>query len=68
MDMQKVLEIVKKNVNEEQMLKDLLAEFAKPALLDLKAKVDSGEIDLIHGTDIDKAVLDQVLDLILAKV
>lgn len=38
----------------------------KPSLVALKAKVDSGAIDLIKGTDIDKELLDKVLDQAIA--
>ena len=39
---------------------------ALPVLQDLKAKVDSGEIDPIKGTDLDKVVLDKVLNQLIA--
>lgn len=34
-----------------------VAQFANPVLDDLKAKVESGEIDPIKGTDLDKSVI-----------
>lgn len=43
-----------------------VAKFAKPALEAIKAKVESGEIDPVKGTDLDKAAILKVLDLVLA--
>ena len=36
-----------------------------PALENLKAKVVSGEIDLVKGTDIDKMIALKVLELVI---
>lgn len=68
MDAQKVLDIVRKHVDEKGMLKDLASEFVKPYLASVKAKIESGEIDLIPGTDLDKMVLLSAIDFLLAQV
>lgn len=38
----------------------------KPALQAIKDKVDSGAIDPIKGTDLDKVVLDKAIEALLA--
>jgi len=68
MDMQKLGEIVKKNIDIPGLEKDLLIEFVKAPLMAFKAKVESGEVDLIKGTDLDKGVLIKAIDLILEKI
>jgi len=68
MDMQKLGEIVKKNIDIPGLEKDLLIEFVKAPLMAFKAKVESGEVDLIKGTDLDKGVLIKAIDLILEKM
>jgi hypothetical protein len=45
-----------------------VAQFANPVLDDLKAKVESGAIDPIKGTDIDKSVLLSAIDFLKAAV
>lgn len=45
-----------------------LGTLVKSKIADLKAKVQSGEIDLVKGTDIDATVALTVLDLIEAQV
>ena len=45
-----------------------VSAIAKPVLMGLKAKIDSGEIDLIKGTDIDKMVADKVIEAAIAAV
>lgn len=50
------------------VLKAEIAGLALPVLQDIKAKVDSGAIDPIKGTDLDKMLLDQVIDALIAAV
>lgn len=57
MDGKKFLEILDKNVNQEQLAKDVLAEYVAPKFAEIEAKVQSGEIDLIPGTDLDKVAI-----------
>lgn len=45
-----------------------LSAVLKPALEGLKAKIDSGEIDIIKGTDLDKGVADMVISAAIAAV
>jgi hypothetical protein len=45
-----------------------VAVFANPFLDDVKAKLESGEIDPIKGTDLDKLVLIQAIDFLKAVV
>lgn len=66
--MKEIFEIFMKHFDEMAFAKEMALKYAKPGLLAFKAKVDSGEIDIIKGTDIDKAVVDKVLDLIIEKL
>lgn len=45
-----------------------VAAMALPAIEGIEAKVQSGEIDLIKGTDLDKAALLQVISAIKAEL
>lgn len=45
-----------------------LAAVIKPAIEAYKAKVESGEVDLVKGTDLDKDVLVKALNALLAQV
>jgi hypothetical protein len=67
MDYQKLLAILDKNINQEQLVKDLETAFLLPKLLEFKAKIDSGEIDLIKGTSLDKMALDAAIDFIIGQ-
>lgn len=40
----------------------------KPAIVAFKAKVQSGDIDPVKGTDLDKEVMIKALDAILAQI
>lgn len=40
----------------------------KPKLADVRAKIESGEIDLIPGTDLDKHALLMVTDALLKEI
>lgn len=68
MDMKKIAEIVDRHVNQEMLAKDLALEFVKPAILAFKAKVESGEVDPVKGTDLDKAALIKAIDLLIEKM
>lgn len=52
-----LLEILGKNVDEQQLVKDLTAKYVSGFLGDIEAKIESGEIDPIKGTDLDKAAM-----------
>lgn len=67
METKKLLEILDKNINQEQLAKDLAVEYVKPYLEELKMKVVSGVVDIVPGTDIDSAIIVKVLDLIIEK-
>jgi hypothetical protein len=45
-----------------------IAALLNPVLEDYKAKIESGEIDLIKGTDLDKMVVLQVIAALQAEV
>lgn len=40
----------------------------KPAIMAFKAKVESGEVDIVKGTDLDKGVLLKAIDLMLEQI
>ncbi len=52
-----LLEIIGKNVDEQQLAKDVAEKYILGWLADIEAKVESGEIDPIKGTDLDKAAI-----------
>ena len=57
-----LVEILDKNVDQVQLGKDLVEKYLAVRLVDLKAKIESGEVDLIKGTDLDKKGLLIVLN------
>lgn len=59
METKKLIEILDKNINQEQLAKDLAMEFLLPFL---KEKIAS--IDLVKGTDLDKELLLKAMDAI----
>lgn len=59
MDAQKLIQILDKNINQEQLAKDLAVEYVVPYL---KEKIAG--IDIVPGTDLDKVVLAKALDAI----
>ncbi len=63
-----LIAIVKKNVNVDGLLKDLAGELIVPFLEGEKAKIASGEVDLIKGTSLDAVALTGIIDLILSQV
>jgi len=66
MNKEKILAILDKNVNQEGIVKDVVAEFVEPKILEFKAKVISKEIDLIKGTEVDNALIADLADKLLA--
>lgn len=68
----KVVAVLDKNIDQEQLGKDLLAlavsEVLKPKAEALKAKIASGEIDLIKGTQIDNELLLKIVDGLVGKI
>ncbi len=61
-----IVEILDKNIDQENLLKDFAGFFLAPKAEELKAKILSGEIDLIPGTDIDNTLLAQAVDKLVA--
>lgn len=59
MDTKKLLEILDKNVNQEQLLKDLGKEFVLPVV-----ERELVGIDLIPGTDIDNKIIMEVVNFL----
>lgn len=55
-------------VGGEVVLKARVAALLLPKLESLKAKFESGEIDLIKGTDLDKRAALLVLDALIKEV
>lgn len=55
-------------IDVEAMKTQLISQLLKPAFIGFKAKIDSGEIDIIKGTEMDKVVLDKVLEMIIEKM
>jgi hypothetical protein len=64
--------IVDKHVDQEAMFADLVAYAGAkaiiPALESIKAKVISGELDLIGSTEVDDVMIIKAVDFLLAKV
>lgn len=61
-----VVEILDKSIDQEQLGKDLFVKYVggelKGKIAEIKAKVASGEIDLIKGTDIEKPIVIGIID------
>ena len=45
-----------------------VGSMVKPAIMAFKAKVESGDIDPVKGTDLDKEVMIKAIDAILAQI
>lgn len=65
MTKEQLLAVLDKNINQEQLLKDVLALTVQPFLMDVKAKIEKGEIDPIPGTDLDKELMLKAVDALL---
>lgn len=63
MEAKKLIEILDKNINQEQLAKDLAVEFVLPFL---KEKIAG--IDLVPGTDLDKKIIMKALNALEAMV
>lgn len=63
MDTKKFMEILDKNVNQEQLMKDLVLEYVMPYL---EEKIAG--IDLIPGTDIDNNMIAEVIAFVKKQV
>jgi hypothetical protein len=63
METSKLLAILDKNVNQEQLAKDLAVELVLPYI---KAKIAG--VDLIPGTELDALAIKAVLDYLEAQV
>lgn len=63
MDTTKLLAILDKNVNQEQLAKDLAVELVLPFI---KEKIAT--VDLIPGTDLDAMAIKAVLEFLEAQV
>lgn len=59
-----LLEILDKNVDQVQLGKDLLAKYASEKFAELEAKIASGEIDLIKGTNLDEVALKAIMSVL----
>lgn len=64
----KILEILDKHVNQEAFAKEVVGVYVMPWLDGTKAKLESGEIDLIPGTDLDKHVLLTAIEFLKKQV
>ena len=65
MDAGKLLEIVKKNVDEEALAKDLMLEFGKPLLLKVIAELE--KMDPIPSVSLDNDALKAVAAFLKTK-
>ena len=68
LDGQKLLQLLDKHVDQEGFVKDVVLEYVKPWILEKQAKIVSGEIDLIPGTDLDKVALVAACEFLLKQV
>lgn len=59
----RLIEIFDKNINQEQLAKDLAVEFVLPFL---KEKLSN--VDIVPGTDLDKELIKKALDALEAVV
>ena len=63
MDSKKLMEILDKNINQEQLAKDLAAELVLPFIKEKLANVD-----LIPGTELDQVAIKAFLEFLEAQV
>lgn len=63
-----LVEILDKNVNQEQLAKDLAAKYVVSYLLQTKADLLNGKIDPVKGTEIDNKAAVAVIDLLLGQI
>lgn len=56
-----IVEILDKNIDQGQLAKDLATKYMADKVAEFKAKVESGEIDPIKGTDADKIIILKVI-------
>lgn len=66
--MNKFLAILDECVDQEKLVKLLAKEYAEKAILDLKSKIESGAVDPVKGTDLDKDLMLKAIGLLLAKL
>jgi hypothetical protein len=66
--MNKFLAILDECVDQEKLVKMLAKEYAEKAVLDVKAKIESGEIDPVKGTELDKEVMLKAVNFVLAQI
>lgn len=60
-----IWEILDKHLDQEAAGKEYAALKIKPWIEGVKAKVESGEIDIVPGTDIDKHAILSVLEFLM---
>lgn len=63
-----LIEVLDKNVNQEQLARDLIAKYALGKIDQLSADVQSGKIDLIPGTQIDNILVAKLIEAIKASL
>lgn len=63
MDLQKLLLIIDKHVNQEALAKELLREFVLPIV---EKELSELKIDIIPGTTLDEALMKSAIDATLA--
>ncbi len=68
MNKERFLQIVDECVDQQLLAKKIVAEEVTPKVDAVLAKVVSGEIDLIKGTDVDKVVLMTILERFKAEL
>lgn len=68
MTKQKLLEILDKNIDQQGLSKDLSLELFLPKLKELKAKVESKEIDPLKFTDLENIAIAKFLGDEIAKI
>lgn len=65
---QELLQILDKNIDQEGLAKDLGMLLVLPKLKELKAKVESKEIDLLKFTDLENIAIAKFLGDEIAKI
>lgn len=68
MTKEKLLAILDKNINQEQLAKDVAAELLLPQLEQWKADIESKKIDPIKGTDLENIAIAKFLEVQIAKI
>lgn len=68
MQMTEVKDLFMECFDEQKFMKEMGMKFAKPVIMEIKAKIESGAIDPIKNTDLDKMAMLKMIDALVAAI